>query len=158
MRLPAVTGMWPAFWLLGANIDTVGWPACGEIDIVEGKGRLPNWTSGALNRGPSSEQNRTTWEEFVLPVGDFHTDWRVFALEWTPGLIRWFVDDEMFLEVERPVPFDPRWWPYDEETPYFIILNLAVGGHFDAPHLPPPDYPPQQLLVDWVRVYSRLTP
>jgi len=158
MRLPALTGMWPAFWLLGENIDTVGWPACGEIDIMEAKGRLPNWTSGAINRGPEPAQNRTDWNEYVLPEGDFHSDWHVFAVEWTPGRIRWFVDGVPFFEVQRPEPFDARWWPYDDGTPYFIILNLAVGGHFDAPHLPPAEYEPQQLLVDWVRVYRSATP
>lgn len=153
MRLPAATGMWPAFWLLGANIDQVGWPACGEIDIMEGKGRLPNWTSGALNRGPAPDRNLTTWKEYVLPEGDFHEQWHVFALEWTPGRMRWFVDDVLFQEVTRPQGGDPAYWPYDNEQPFFLILNLAVGGHFDAPHEPPDPMDPQQLLVDWVRVY-----
>jgi beta-glucanase (GH16 family) len=155
MRLPAEVGMWPAFWMLGGNIDRVGWPACGEIDIMEGKGRLPNWTSGALHRGPDAANNRITAAEYVLPTGDFHQDWHLFAVEWWPQQIRWYVDDVPFQVVERPAGVEPAYWPFDREQPFFLILNLAVGGWFDTPHLPPDPMEPQRLLVDYVRVYRQ---
>jgi beta-glucanase (GH16 family) len=155
IRLPAEVGMWPAFWMLGGNIDEVGWPACGEIDIMEGKGRLPNWTSGALHRGPDAGSNQITAGEYVLPTGDFHQEWHVFAVEWWPHRILWYVDDEPFLGVERPVGVEPAYWPFDRGHPFFLILNLAVGGWFDHPHLPPEDMEPQRLLVDYVRVYRQ---
>lgn len=81
IRQPGEVGMWPAFWMLGGNIDEVGWPACGEIDIMEGKGRLPTWTSGALHRGPDPAGDKITSAEYELPEGDFHHEWHLFAVE-----------------------------------------------------------------------------
>jgi beta-glucanase (GH16 family) len=144
IKQPGEVGMWPAFWLLGGNIDTVGWPRCGEIDVMEGKGRLPDWTSGALHRGPDPARNRVTAAQYRLPAGSFQDAWHVFAVEWQPTWIRWYVDE------------DPAYWPFDEGHSFFIILNLAVGGWFDAPHLPPDTMAPQRLLVDYVRVYRRV--
>lgn len=158
MRLPAEVGMWPVFWLLGGNIDVVAWPACGEIDIMEGKGRLPNWTSGALHRGPDAGSNQITAAEYQLPSEDFHQDWHLFAVEWHPAQIRWYVDDVLFQMVNRPAGVEPAYWPFDRGQPFFIILNLAVGGWFDNPHLPPEDLEPQRLLVDYVRVYRQALP
>lgn len=155
IRLPAEVGMWPAFWMLGGNIDEVGWPACGEIDIMEGKGRLPSWTSGALHRGPEPDSNVITAAEYELPTGDFHREWHVFAVEWEPGQIRWYVDDVRFQTVDKPVDVAPAYWPFDRGQPFFLILNLAVGGWFDTPYLPPDDMEPQRLLVDYVRVYRQ---
>lgn len=157
MRLPAEVGMWPAFWMLGGNIDQVGWPACGEIDIMEGKGRLPNWTSGALHRGPDAGNNLITAADYVLPAGDFHQEWHLFAVEWWPQQIRWYVDDVPFQVVDRPSEVAPAYWPFDRGQPFFLILNLAVGGWFDSPYLPPENMEPQRLLVDYVRVYRRTT-
>jgi beta-glucanase (GH16 family) len=158
MRLPAEVGMWPAFWMLGGNIDRVGWPACGEIDIMEGKGRLPNWTSGALHRGPDAGSNLITAARYVLPNGDFHQEWHVFAVEWWPQVIRWYVDDVLFQAVERPAGVEPAYWPFDRGQPFFLILNLAVGGWFDTPNMPPENMEPQRLLVDYVRVYRQAAP
>jgi beta-glucanase (GH16 family) len=155
IRQPGEVGMWPAFWLLGGNIDQVGWPRCGEIDIMEGKGRLPDWTSGALHRGPDPSANRITAAEYRLASGSFHDEWHVFAVEWEPGSIRWEVDSVPFLGVAKTPGEDPAYWPFDEGHAFFMILNLAVGGWFDTPHLPPLDMSPQRLYVDYVRVYAR---
>ncbi len=157
IRQPGEVGMWPAFWLLGGNIDDVGWPRCGEIDIMEGKGRLPDWTSGAVHRGPDPGNNRITAAEYRLPSGSFHDDWHVFAVEWSANRIQWYVDDVPFQGVEKIPGEDPAYWPFDEGHTFFIILNLAVGGWFDEPHLPPDDLSPQRLYVDYVRVYKRGT-
>jgi beta-glucanase (GH16 family) len=153
MRLPAEVGMWPAFWMLGGNIDEVGWPACGEIDIMEGKGRVPNWTSGALHRGPDPGSNLITGSEYQLPTGDFHQDWHLFAVEWQPEQIRWYVDDVLFQTVDKPAQVEPAYWPFDRGHSFFLILNLAVGGWFDTPYMPPENMEPQRLFVDYVRVY-----
>ncbi len=155
IRQPGEVGMWPAFWLLGGNIDDVGWPRCGEIDIMEGKGRLPRWTSGALHRGPDASSNRVTAGEYELTSGSFHDEWHVFAIEWEPGQIRWEVDSIPFLGVSKTPGEEPAYWPFDEAHTFFIILNLAVGGWFDRPYLPPADMSPQRLYVDYVRVYRR---
>lgn len=155
IRQPAEVGTWPAFWLLGGNIDDVGWPRCGEIDIMEGKGRLPQWTSGALHRGPDASSNRISSGEYELTSGSFQDDWHVFAVEWEPGQIRWEVDSVAFLGVSKTPGEDPAYWPFDEGHTFFIILNLAVGGWFDSPYVPPADMAPQRLYVDYVRVYRR---
>jgi beta-glucanase (GH16 family) len=155
IRQPGEVGMWPAFWLLGGNIDDVGWPRCGEIDVMEGKGRLPQWTSGALHRGPDASSNRISSGEYELTSGSFHDDWHVFAVEWEPGQIRWEVDGVAFLGVSKTPGEDPAYWPFDEGHTFFIILNLAVGGWFDSPYVPPADMSPQRLYVDYVRVYRR---
>lgn len=165
IRQPGTTGLWPAFWLLGGNIDDVGWPACGEIDIMEGKGRLPRWTSAAIHRGPDPASNRITSEEYTLPdsadsadsepVKDFHSDWHVFAVEWQAEEIRWTVDGVEYFRVEKDAAEDPAYWPFDHGHSFFVLLNLAVGGWFDKPHLPPEGMAPQRLYVDYVRVYRR---
>jgi beta-glucanase (GH16 family) len=155
MRLPGGTGMWPAFWLLGSNIDEVGWPACGEIDVMEGKGRLPRWTSGAIHRGPEPSLNRITVAEYTLPSGSFHQAWHTFAVEWEPGRMEWFVDEVSFQTVTRGPEDSAAYWPFDDGHPFFVIVNLAVGGWFDPGHPPPPGMAPQRLLVDYVRVYRR---
>jgi beta-glucanase (GH16 family) len=153
IRQPGEFGMWPAFWLLGGNIDQVGWPRCGEIDVMEGKGRLPTWTSGAIHRGPDPASNRIAVGEYQLQSGTFHDAWHVFAVEWTPGRIRWEVDGIQFHEARKDPGEDPAYWPFDEGHTFFIILNLAVGGWFDTLFLPPDPMSPQRLYVDYVRVY-----
>jgi beta-glucanase (GH16 family) len=153
MRLPDGIGTWPAFWLLGGNIDEVGWPACGEIDIMEGKGRLSNWTSGAMHGGPDPGRNRIVAGNFLLPSGDFHREWHLFVVEWRPGRIEWSVDGTLFFAIEKPANDDPAYWPFDHGHTFYLILNLAVGGWFDQPHRPPEDMSPQRVYVDYVRVY-----
>ncbi len=155
IRQPGETGLWPAFWLLGGNIDEVGWPRCGEIDVMEGKGRLPDWTSGALHRGPDPASNRITSAEHRLAGGSFHDEFHVFAVEWSPGRIDWLVDGVRFHTVEKTAGEEPSYWPFDEGHTFYLLINLAVGGWFDKPHLPPDPMAPQRLLVDYVRVYQR---
>jgi beta-glucanase (GH16 family) len=152
IKLPAVTGMWPAFWMLGSNIQSVGWPASGEVDIVEGKGRLPNWMSGALHRGAQGIPDIVTVQSYVLPSGTFNDSWHVFAVEWDNQLIRWYVDNVQLQVVGRPLTAGQP-WPFDQ--PFFLLLNLAVGGIFDQNAVPPPGMPPQRVYVDYVRVYQR---
>ena len=154
MKLPNVTGMWPAFWLLGDDSRTAGWPTCGEVDIMEGKGRLPNWTAGSLHRGLASgaANDVVSTRSYTLPTGNFHDDWHVFAVEWDMQQVSWYVDDTLYETVPRPTaPTQP--WPFDQK--FYILLNLAVGGLFDGNATPPAGMPPQHMLVDYVRVYQK---
>ena len=153
IKQPGEVGMWPAFWLFGNTSADVGWPRNGEIDVMEGKGRLPSWTSVAIHGGPDPENNRATAAEYTLASGSFHDEWHVFAVEWSPASMRWYVDDVLFQQVEKPTGEDPAYWPFDNGHSFFIILNLAVGGRFDNPHRPPENLTPQRLYVDFVRVY-----
>lgn len=150
IRLPSGRGIWPAFWLLGANFTQVGWPGCGEIDIMEFRGQEPSLVHGSLH-GPGYSGARALTGGFVLADGRFDDDFHIFAVEWDEDHIAWFVDDIRYQEfAPADVPSIGR-WVFDH--PFFIILNVAVGGNFVGP----PDSTtvfPTSMLVDWVRVYG----
>jgi beta-glucanase (GH16 family) len=151
MKLPEGQGIWPAFWLLGVDIGDVGWPACGEIDIMENIGREPTMVHGTLH-GPGYSGAAGIGAAHSLAVGRFADAFHVFAVEWDPAAIRWYVDDVLYAtRTPSDVPKGAR-WAFDH--PFFIILNLAVGGNWPGN----PDATttfPQRLLVDYVRVYAR---
>lgn len=145
--LPSGRGVWPAFWLLGNDIDTVGWPQCGEIDVMEFRGQEPAVIHGSLH-GPGYSAGGAVTASYTLDNDRFDTGFHTFAVEWTADRITWFVDGEQYQSVGRDDV--PGRWAYDH--PFFIILNVAVGGGFVGP----PDESttfPQTMLVDWVRVY-----
>jgi beta-glucanase (GH16 family) len=143
--------LWPAFWLLGSNISEIGWPACGEIDIMENIGREPSTVHGTIH-GPGYSGDNGIGKPFTLSGGKrFEDDFHVFALEVEPEIIRWYVDDVLY-ETRTPadLPKGTK-WVYDH--PLFIILNLAIGGNWPGD----PDVTtkfPQSMLVDYVRVYQ----
>ena len=141
-------GMWPAFWLLGTNIDRVGWPDSGEIDIMENVGRQPNRLYGTIHGpGYSGSANFGRTIDLDEPVAAaFH----VFAIDWAAGLIVWSLDGR---EYHRATPADvaPNDWPFDQE--FFLLLNLAVGGNFGGPVAPTTTFP-AELRIDYVRVYA----
>ncbi len=150
LQIPKGQGIWPAFWMLGEDISTAGWPESGEIDIMENIGKEPTMIHGTVH-GPGYSGARGVGASYSLPDGrPFADDFHVFAIEWEPEEIRWYVDDVLFNTV---TPSDVAGdWVYDH--PFFILLNLAVGGQW-------PGYPdattqfPQRLVVDYVRVYER---
>ncbi|MBK8230820.1 MAG: glycoside hydrolase family 16 protein [Candidatus Eisenbacteria bacterium] len=149
IKLPIGRGIWPAFWLLGENFAEVGWPACGEIDIMEYRGQEPGVVLGSLH-GPGYSGGGSITGRYALPAGTFNDDFHIFAVEWDESSIIWMVDGVAYHVVTpRDLPASGR-WVFDH--PFFIILNLAVGGNFVGP----PDANtvfPQTMLVDWVRVY-----
>lgn len=152
LRLPAGQGLWPAFWMLGADIDSVGWPACGEIDIMENIGREPGTVHGTLH-GPGYSGAQGVGAPFALPTGRrFADSFHTFAVEWEPRAIRWYVDGRLSqTRTPADLPAGAR-WVFDR--PFFLILNVAVGGNWPGG----PDATttfPQTMLVDYVRVYRR---
>lgn len=150
IKLPVGQGIWPAFWLLGADFETVGWPACGEIDIMEYRGQEPRVVHGSVH-GPGYSGGAAVSRRFDLPGNrGFHEDFHVFAVEWDAGRIIWYVDDTPYHSVmPRDLPGGSE-WVFDH--PFFIILNVAVGGNFIGPPNEATQFP-QAMLVDWVRVY-----
>ena len=149
MQIPTGQGIWPAFWMLGEDITTVSWPGCGEIDIMENIGSEPKIVHGTVH-GPGYSGANGVGNSYPHPEGAaFADDFHVYAVEWEPEEIRWYVDDEHYGTVT--VDDVPGEWVYDH--PFFIILNVAVGGFW-------PGYPdettvfPQQLRIDYVRVYE----
>jgi beta-glucanase (GH16 family) len=152
LKLPIGQGLWPAFWLLGDDISKVGWPGCGEIDIMELVGSAPSTILGTIH-GPGYSGDKGPSTKFTLPRGKRFSDgFHVFAVEWEPGVIRFYVDRTLYV-TRTPADLPPGTrWVFDK--PFFIILNVAVGGNLPGP----PDAStrfPQTMFVDYVRVYSR---
>lgn len=151
LQLPAGQGLWPAFWLLGSNIDEVSWPACGEIDVMEFRGQLPGQISGSLH-GPGYSGGAAVTGVHDLPPGETFADgFHDFAVEWDAKKIVWEVDGDRWQVATRArlPPGSP--WAFNH--PFFLILNLAVGGGFVGP--PSSSTPfPARMLVDHVRVYE----
>jgi len=151
IRIPKGQGMWPAFWMLGDDFPAASWPACGEIDIMENIGREPATVHGTIH-GPDYSGDKSLGAPYVVPSGNVADDFHVFAVEWEPKEIRFYVDGHLY-ETHTPsdLPAGAR-WVFDH--PFFLILNVAVGGKWPGD----PDAStkfPQQMLVDYVRVYSR---
>ena len=148
IKMPWGPGIWPAFWLLGADIDVVGWPQCGEIDVMEYRGQEPNVIHGSVH-GPGYSGGEAVTKNFAFQNDRFDNDFHIFAIEWGENFIHYFVDDNLYLEL---TPEDlPGEWVYDH--PFYIILNVAVGGNYVG--FPTADTPfPQTMLVDYVRVYE----
>ena len=151
MRLPRGQGMWPAFWLLGSNLATVPWPGCGEIDIMEFRGQEPSLVHGSLH-GPGYSGGSAVTQSYAVPGAPLDAGFHLYAVEWSSSTITWFVDGGVFATATTSNL--PGGAPWVFSHPFFIILDLAVGGGFVGP----PDANttfPQQLLVDYVRVYRR---
>lgn len=148
IRMPWGPGIWPAFWMLGANIDEAPWPRCGEIDIMEYRGQQPNLVHGSLH-GPGYSGGAAITKSFGFTNDRFDVDFHVFAVEWGEDYIDYYVDDNLYQRIRsEDLPGD---WVYDQ--PFFIILNVAVGGNYVG--FPTPQTPfPQTMLVDYVRVYK----
>jgi beta-glucanase (GH16 family) len=151
LKIPRGQGIWPAFWLIGNDIEKVGWPACGEIDIMENISKEPSTIHGSMH-GPGYSGDSGFTSVFKLPGGvHFFDDFHVFAIEWEPRTVRFFVDQELyatFTPARLPAGMQ---WVFDH--PFYIILNVAVGGDWPGP----PDSTtlfPEAMLVDYVRVYK----
>jgi beta-glucanase (GH16 family) len=150
IKLPIGQGIWPAFWMLGANIDQVGWPQCGEIDIMEYRGQEPNVLVGSLH-GPGYAGSNPITTTHTLAQGGFNLGFHVFAIEWDEDSISWEVDGYTYHTVTVSDLPSGTEWVFNE--PFFILLNVAVGGRWVGA----PDENttfPQTMLVDWVRVYG----
>jgi beta-glucanase (GH16 family) len=149
IRIPSGQGLWPAFWMLGVDRITKGWPECGEIDIMENIGKQPQTVRGTIH-GPGYFRDDSIGKDFHKPGEEFANDFHRYAVEWEPNQIRWFVDQSLYNTL---TPNDvPGKWVFDH--PFYILLNMAVGGVW-------PGYPdetttfPQFMHVDYVRVYAR---
>jgi len=152
IKLPEGTGLWPAFWMLGGDFDEVGWPECGEIDVMEFRGQEPDLVAGSLH-GPGYSGFWPITAEFQLPEGEtFVDDFHVFAVEWDPGRISFSVDGEVYQIIQSAQASARGDWVFDHE--FFVLLNLAVGGDYPGD----PDETtvfPAEMLVDYVRMYER---
>lgn len=152
IKLPYGPGIWPAFWMLGNNIDEEPWPQCGEIDIMEYRGQQPNLIHGSLH-GPGYSGGSPITKTYGFPNDRFDVDYHVFAVEWGEDFIHFYVDETIYQAVTPDDVKDKGEWVYDH--PFFILLNIAVGGNYVG--FPTSETPfPQTMYVDYVRVYEEV--
>jgi beta-glucanase (GH16 family) len=153
IKIPKGQGIWPAFWMVGSDIGTAGWPQCGEIDIMENIGKEPGMVHGSLHGPSTTALTSDLTSTMALTAGqNFSDDFHLYAVEWEPGVVRFYVDSNLY------ATFNSGQWPaggkWVFDHPFFIILNVAVGGNWPGP----PDATstfPQTMLVDYVRVYKK---
>jgi beta-glucanase (GH16 family) len=155
IKLPAGQGVWPAFWMLGDNIGSAGWPKCGEIDIMENVGKEPGIIHGSLHGPSSTSPTSDSTATITLPPGQkLSDDFHVYAVEWEPGTARFYLDSNLYATFNAAQWPAGGTWVFDHR--FFLILNVAVGGDWPGS----PDSAtvfPQTMLVDYVRVYKRKT-
>jgi beta-glucanase (GH16 family) len=152
IQIPRGQGIWPAFWMLGGNIESAPWPSCGEIDIMENIGKEPSIVHGSLH-GPGYSGGQPLTGQATLPGGGTLADeFHLFAVEWEKDVIRFYLDETLYeTRTAADVPAGKP-WVYDH--PFFMLLNVAVGGGWPGD----PDGStmfPQSMKVDYVRVYQR---
>jgi beta-glucanase (GH16 family) len=154
IKLPQGKGMWPAFWMMGESIVKVGWPACGEIDILE----MAGGTNEASVSGTIHWKSASGVHEHERPVGRvyldsgiFADDYHLFAVEWTDTSITWYMDTKQFFQASVSEKDREEF----RDGMFFILLNVAVGGNFLGGQIPDPSFREQSMYVDYVRWYQR---
>ena len=149
--LPEGKGLWPALWMLGSNIDAVSWPACGEIDIMELAGDIPNRVVGTVHYGANTSQHQyNSTSKYLSGNANFQDEFHVFSIIWEADKIQFLVDDEVYQTI-TPASLNGAAYPFNKN--FFFIFNVAVGGTF--PGNPDNSTPfPQRMIVDYIRVFQ----
>jgi beta-glucanase (GH16 family) len=150
-KVPKGKGIWPAIWMLGSNDSTAPWPNCGEIDIMELRGSIPNVNNSTVHYGTSNADHKYKGTQYTLPAntnGDFSTDYHLFSCIRSLNQMRFYVDGNLYYTL---TPNDVS--PYPFNNPFYAILNVAVGGDFDGNPTAATTFP-QTMLVDYVRYYQ----
>lgn len=149
-KLPRGQGIWPALWMLGSNIGSVGWPASGEMDIMENLGQDSSKTYGTLHYGATPATHGSMGNPYQLNGSYFSNQFHVFSMDWKQDTVKLLVDDHLFLTVKKS---DVGSSPYPFNMPFFFIFNVAVGGNWPGS----PDGTttfPQRMIVDYIRVFQ----
>lgn len=146
-KLPVGKGLWPAFWMLGSNIDEAGWPLCGEIDILEYIGKDPGQIFTSLHTKESHGNTINTKKTSILDIEDnFH----IYTANWTKDKIEFYVDYKL-LYTFVPETKNEEFWPFNQ--PFYLLLNLAIGGNFGGPEVDDSIFP-QEFIIDYIRIYQ----
>ena len=146
-KLPVGTGLWPAFWMLGQNISTVGWPKCGEIDILEYVGREPHMAYTSLH---TQDSHGNTINTKKTTISNIEEGFHLYAIDWTKDKIVFLIDDKEVYTFQ-PAPKNENTWPFNQ--PFYIIVNAAVGGNFGGHEIDDTIFP-QKFEIDYIRVYQ----
>ncbi len=146
-KLPIGTGLWPAFWMLGANIDQIKWPKCGEIDILEYVGKAPHEIFTTIH-SQSSFGNTINTKKTSFP--NIEKGFHLYAIDWTAEKIDFLVDEKIVYTYKPDQKTDDT-WPFNK--PFYIIVNLAIGGNFGGPEIDQKALP-QKFIVDYIKVYQ----
>jgi len=147
VKLPKGQGIWPAFWMLGSNIKMVGWPKSGEIDIMEYVGKNPHTIYTTLHTQDSHGNSVNTK---VTTFPEIEEGFHVFAIDWTKDKIEFLVDG-ISVYTFQPEVKNENTWPYNQ--PFYIIVNMAIGGNFGGPEVDDSIFP-QEYIIDYIRVYQ----
>lgn len=150
-KLPIGKGIWPALWMLGSNIADIGWPGCGEIDIMELIGTYPGRTHGTAHWKSVSGPAASKGGDYNLTSGNFSQQFHVFSIEWTEDAIKWYVDDQLF-QTNTKADIGEAEYPFNK--PHFFIFNVAVGGNWPGSPDATTNFP-QRMFVDYVRVFQK---
>ncbi len=150
MKIPAGAGLWPAFWMLGDDINKVGWPACGEVDVLEALGQHSSVAHGFIN-GPSGGTSHYTVSRTIAAQRSLASGFHTYAIRWSRNSITWLLDGVPYGTVtSKGLPSGAK-WVYNRQ--FHLVLNLAVGGSWGGPPSASTRFP-ATLLVNWVRVYQ----
>lgn len=160
-RLPEGLGYWPALWLLGSNITSVSWPACGEIDVIENNGNVPGQVQGTIHYSDSANHHLQSTGFYPLPAGDSVTNFHSYMVEWSTNRVNWYFDGQPY-ETQSSWSSSTGPYPAPFNQPFFIIMNLAVGGSYlgnpSAATINANTIFPGELQVDYVRVWDLTAP
>lgn len=146
-KLPVGKGLWPAFWMLGSNISEIGWPKCGEIDILEYVGREPQTIFTSIHTADSFG-NTVNTKKRIFP--DIEKGFHIYGMDWSKDKISFFVDNELVYTFQ-PAAKNEKTWPFDK--PFYLIINLAIGGNFGGREIDN-DIIKQTFEIDYVKIYQ----
>ena len=152
-KLPSGVGTWPAIWMLGTSINSVGWPTCGEIDIMEHVGYDPNNVFFSVHNENLYGDLSGTNQQGVYSLSGIENDFHIYSLEWEPTYIKGFVDGDLYFYKQKPSEPSSSLWPYN--NPFFLILNLAIGGEWGGVQGVDNSIFPASFIIDYVRIFKK---
>ena len=150
-KVPPGKGNWPAFWMLPEDNKYGGWPSSGEIDIMEHAGYHPNIVYGTVHTESFNHMKRTE-DNDSLSIASLYEEFHVFTVEWSRDKIEWFIDDKKYHTFFNRKNDNPNEWPFDQ--PFYLILNLAIGGSWGGKYGIANDIFPNRMEIDYVRIYA----
>ncbi|MBK7173138.1 MAG: glycoside hydrolase family 16 protein [Bacteroidales bacterium] len=147
-KIPEGTGTWPALWMLGQNIDQVGWPACGELDIMEHVGKHPNFIHSTVHN--PSGYGATPYTG-IIEINDPFNTYHIYSMEWTKEYVDFYTDGKLVYHYQPEVK-NAENWPFDK--PCYFIFNIAIGGNWGGPVVDDTLFP-ATMTVDWIKAYQK---